>query len=287
MMATILDGRKIRDEFIPELKKSFAELPFSPVLTIIQVGDRADTNAYVKAKKSFADKIGIKVNHIQAPESISESELIDIVREQNSDEAVRGIIVQLPLPPKINKDAVIDIISKSKDVDAITASSIKDWFDGREGFLLPATARGIRTMLEYYKIDLCGKKVVVIGRSILVGKPVSAMCLNGDATVTVCHSKTPDLARETKDADIIVVATGKAGLIDSRHVKAGQVIIDVGINTAEGQKLDEEISKRKIVGDVDFESVADKVGAITPVPGGVGPLTVLSIFQNLLDLCRE
>jgi methylenetetrahydrofolate dehydrogenase (NADP+)/methenyltetrahydrofolate cyclohydrolase len=285
MSATILDGRKIRDLAIPELAKSFAGLTYVPVLTIIQVGNREDTNAYIRAKKSFADKVGVKVNHIQLGVDVKQSEIIDVVQKQNADQSVKGIIVQLPLPIEIDRDAVIDTIDPKKDVDAITAQNVKRWLDGNANAVLPATAKGVMTLLKYYKIELFGKKVAVVGRSTLVGKPIVAMCLNENATVTVCHSKTLDLAEVTGNADIVIVAVGKQNLIRAEHVREGQVVVDVGINTIEGDKLDDEIVERKIVGDVDFNEVKNVVASISPVPGGVGPLTVLSIFQNLLDLC--
>lgn len=286
MPATILNGRSVRDQAIPELAKSFADLSFVPKLAIIQVGNREDSGAYIRAKKTFAEKVGVTVDHIQVKEDIKQAELIDIVIKQNKDQSVNGIIIQLPLPIEIDRNAVIDTIDPKKDVDALTAYNVKRWMDGDPEALLPATARGIRTLLVNYKIDLFGKKVVVIGRSTLVGKPIIAMCLNENATVSVCHSKTADLVKETKSADLIIVATGKPNLIKKEHVKEGQVVIDVGINSVEGLKLDDEIPEKKIVGDVDFVPVSEVVDSITPVPGGVGPLTVLSIFQNLLDLCK-
>ena len=287
MPAIILDGRKIRDEAIPELAKSFANLGFIPVLTIIQVGDKEDTNAYIRAKKLFAEKLGVKVKHLQLPENISQSEIIDIIYKENNDTDVKGIIVQLPLPISMDRKVVIDIIDPKKDVDAITSHNVKFWTEGDRQALLPATARGVRSLLKYYNIDLSGKKVVVIGRSDLVGKPIACMCSNEKAIVTVCHSKTFDLAKETLNADIIISVVGKVNLITKDHVKPGQIVIDVGINTIEDKKLDENnggVYKRKIVGDVDFEQVSKIVQATSPVPGGVGPLTVLSVFQNLLDL---
>lgn len=285
MSATILDGRKIRDEAIPVLAKKIDALSYIPTLTIIQVGNREDTASYIRAKKSFASKIGVNVKHIQLSIDISQNELIDIIKENNNDKSVKGIIVQVPLPIEIDRDDVINMILPSKDVDGLTPYNVKRWLDGNEDAILPATARGVRTLLKYYKIDLFGKKVTVIGRSVLVGKPIVAMCLNENATVTVCHSKTPDLIKETQNADILIVAVGKNGLVKAEHVKEGQVIIDVGINTKEGDKLDDEIPTRKLVGDVDFDSVSNIVASITPVPGGIGPMTVLSLFENLVDLC--
>ncbi|MFA6554580.1 MAG: bifunctional 5,10-methylenetetrahydrofolate dehydrogenase/5,10-methenyltetrahydrofolate cyclohydrolase [Candidatus Paceibacterota bacterium] len=287
MSAIILDGKKTRDEAIPELAKRVTELSFVPSLVIIQVGERADSTSFIKSKKSFAEKIGVNTKHIQVPENIKQDELVDIIKKNNEDASVNGIIVQLPLPSEIDRDVVIDTILPNKDVDALTAHNVKRWLDGNENAIMPATARGIRELLRKYKIGLSGKKVVVVGRSTLVGKPITAMCLDENATVTVCHSKTPDLAKETQSADVVIVAVGKQGLIKAEHVKAGQIIIDVGINTVEGKKLDDEIPNKKLYGDVDFENVVGKVSAITPVPGGVGPMTVLSLFENLLDLCKK
>ncbi len=286
MSATILDGRKIRDLAITELTKKFADLGYVPILAIIQVGDREDSNAYIRAKIAFGNKIGVKVDHIKLQEGVKQNEIVEVIKRLNADQSVKGIIVQLPLPIEIDRDCVIDTILPSKDVDAITAHNVKRWLDGNDYALLPATAKGVRTLLEYYKIDLFGKKVAVVGRSTLVGKPIIAMCLNENATVTVCHSKTIDLAEITQKVDIIIVAVGKPNLIRAEHVKVGQIVIDVGINTIEGEKLDDEIVERKITGDVDFNEVKLIASAVSPVPGGVGPLTVLSIFQNLLDLCK-
>jgi methylenetetrahydrofolate dehydrogenase (NADP+)/methenyltetrahydrofolate cyclohydrolase len=282
----ILDGRAVRESLIPQLRERVAALSKPPKLAIIQVGDRSDSTAFIRGKKALAAKLGIAEKHIQTSADIPQNELIDIIRECNADLEINGIIVQLPLPPAIDRDRVIDAIDPRKDVDALTSANVKRWFEGRADALLPATARGIRTLLAHYKIELFGKKVTVIGRSTLVGKPITTMCLNENATVTVCHSKTPDLAAETKNADIIVVATGHPGLITAKHVHKDQVVIDVGINTVRGEKLDEEVEGDKLVGDVDFASVSKKVAAITPVPGGVGPMTVISIFENLLDLCK-
>jgi methylenetetrahydrofolate dehydrogenase (NADP+) / methenyltetrahydrofolate cyclohydrolase len=187
---------------------------------------------------------------------------------------------------------IIDSIHPKKDADGLTAINVKRWLGGTDSlanssvkraeshFIFPATARGIRELLTHYKIGLAGKRVTVVGRSMLVGKPIAAMCLNENATVTVCHSQTPNLAEETKKADILIVAAGKSRLIQEKHVREGQVIIDVGINSVEGEK---GINPR-LAGDVDFNKVKDIVSAITPVPGGVGPMTVFGLFENLVEL---
>ena len=276
MSPTILDGRKTREALMPELIARVKGLSFVPKLAIIQVGSRPDSSAYIKGKQAFASKIGIEEKLIKVDESISQSELIEIVKECNVDASIRGIIVQLPLPLTIHQDTIIDTIDPRKDVDGLTALNVKRWLEGREDAVVPATARGVHELLKHYDINLFGKKVTVIGRSMLVGKPIAAMCLAENATVSICHSKTPNLEDYTKEADVVIVAIGKPGFITGKHVKAGQVIVDVGIsNSVEG----------KLTGDVDFEPVSKIVSAISPVPGGVGLMTVIALFENLVDLC--
>lgn len=285
MPAIILDGRSVRDSRIPELQKKIQGLIKPPILAIIQVGDRPDSSAYIKAKMSFGEKVGVKTQLIKLDANIAQQELIARVWECNEDDSIKGIIVQLPLPTAIDQDAVIEAISPRKDVDGLTSFNVKRWLEGRVDAVLPATTRGVKQLLASYKIDLYGKHVVVVGRSMLVGKPLAAFCLNESAFVTVCHSKTPDLMSETKKADVLIVAAGKPGLIGASHIKPGAVVIDVGINSVTGQKLENEIAEAKLVGDVDFEPVSAVASAVSPVPGGVGPMTVLAIFENLADLC--
>jgi methylenetetrahydrofolate dehydrogenase (NADP+)/methenyltetrahydrofolate cyclohydrolase len=274
----ILDGRQTREALLPKLIGQIRALGFAPTLAIIQVSDRPDSAAFIRAKTALAKKIGVKIVHVHKPESISERDLVTAVEQCNADRSIHAIIVQMPLPLGINKDAVIDTIDPSKDADGLTAVNVKRWLEGRQDAVMPATARGIRTLLRHYDIELFGKKVAVVGRSMLVGKPVIALCLNENATVIACHSKTPDLAEKTRDADIIIVAAGRPGLIGADHVRAGQTVIDVGINRTE---------RGGLTGDVDFAAVEGLVAAITPVPGGVGPLTVLSLFENVADLCSR
>lgn len=268
----IIDGRKTREELLPGLIEKIKKLPKAPTLAIIQVGNRPDSTSFIKAKKAFAKKIGVYEKHIQLPETISQKELLKTIAACNNDDEITGIIVQLPLPEGLDRDLAIDAILPRKDADGLTPTNTKS------GAVIPATARGIRELLNHYKIGLARKKVTVIGRSMLVGKPIAAMCEREGAIVTVCHRQTLDLAKETKAADIIICAVGKQGLITAKHVKAGQVVIDVGINRNEEERL---------VGDVDFEAVKDIVSAISPVPGGVGPMTVLGLFENLVDLCHN
>jgi methylenetetrahydrofolate dehydrogenase (NADP+)/methenyltetrahydrofolate cyclohydrolase len=198
---------------------------------------------------------------------------------------VQDIIVQLPLPLTIDKDAVFAAISPRKDVDGLTAANVQKWLEApsaSQSVMWPATARGIRELLAFYKIPLAGKHVVVVGRSSLVGKPVAAMCVAENATVTVCHSQTANLAEHTRRADILIVAIGKPRFIGASYVTEGQVVIDVGINKVNQPG---EEGKSVMTGDVDFEAVKNIVSAITPVPGGVGQMTVLALFENLLDEC--
>ena len=277
MSATIIDGRIVRDSIILDLKERFSTLLHVPTLAIIQVGDRPDSTAFIRAKKSFAQKIGVNETHIKVDETISEKELVAIIKRCNKDASIHGIIVQLPLPLHIERDTIIDAIDPHKDADGLTAINTKRWLEGREDGVMPATARGIRELFHYYKIDLFGKPVTVVGRSMLVGKPIAAMCLNENATVTVCHSKTPNLAEETTKADILIVAAGKPNLIQAQHVKKGAVVIDVGIT---------RVTADSLTGDVDFDSVKEVAGAMSPVPGGVGPMTVCALFENLFDLCK-
>jgi methylenetetrahydrofolate dehydrogenase (NADP+)/methenyltetrahydrofolate cyclohydrolase len=264
-MPILIDGRKAREKLLPALKEKIKNLLFIPTLSIIQVGNRHDSTAFIAAKRSFAKKIGVREIHIKLPENISEIDLIKRIKECNADRNIHGLIVQLPLPPHIDQDKIINSIDKKKDADGLISPDVT-----------PATARGIRELLAFYEIPLSRKKVTVLGQSVLVGKPIAKMCRDQGAIVMVCDSRTPDIKNETKKADIIISAVGKPGLLNIDHVSTGQIIIDVGIT-----RIDEE----NLVGDVYFESVKDIVYAITPVPGGVGPMTVFALFENLIDLC--
>ncbi|MDE2188301.1 MAG: bifunctional 5,10-methylenetetrahydrofolate dehydrogenase/5,10-methenyltetrahydrofolate cyclohydrolase [Patescibacteria group bacterium] len=291
-MLKILDGKAVRDARKTRLIQRIKLLKRVPTLAIIQVGDRSDTTAYVNAKKRFAADIGVEVRHIHLEENVDQDVILKNIKNLNVDETVGGIIIQLPLPEAIDRDAVINTIDPKKDTDALTKPSIDRWSKGdaltrsdlctkvrpmyQGPTLYPATARGVGELLGFYHISLKDKKVCVIGRSALVGTPVAALCRTRGAMVTVCHSQTADLKKETLASDIIISAVGKPGLVTAAHVKPGQVVIDVGINRVEG----------KLIGDVDFEAVKavlGDAGAISPVPGGVGPMTVLALFENLID----
>ena len=289
MSTLILDGRIAREARMPELVARVKDLVRPPQLAIIQVGDRADTAAYIRAKTAFAGKIGAKVRHVHLAESVTERDVLEKIAALNADPDIHGIIVQMPLPLTIDRDAIIEAVDPRKDVDGLTSFNVRRWLVGRDDAILPATARGVKELLAHYRIELFGKRVVVVGRSLLVGKPIAAYALNENATVTVVHSRTSDLAEETSRADVLIVAAGRPGLIGADHVQEGAVVIDVGINTVKGDKLEDEVETagRKLVGDVDFEAMKGLVSAITPVPGGVGPMTVLGLYENLLDLCGE
>ena len=279
-MVKILDGRVVRDNLAQNLKEKIARLKAKPKLAIIQVGNLAESTAYIKQKKAFGVSIGASVEHLQFESTVEEKDLLLKIASLNQDKSVHGIIIQLPLPENLNRGKLIEAIAPEKDVDGLTSRNVKALEAGNSSGLIPATAKGIMTLLDYYKIPVLGKRVVVVGRSNLVGKPTALALLNRGATVTVAHSQTPNLPQVTKLAEILIVAIGKPKFINAEYVSKGQVVIDVGINAP--KKLDEEIPGKKLVGDVDFESVSKIVSAISPVPGGVGPMTVVSLFENLI-----
>lgn len=263
----ILDGRKAREHFLPLLREKVKKFAIVPCLVIIQVGDRADSNIYIKGKKSFVEKIGAEILHIRLDENVNQEKVVEKIKEYNQDAKVQGIIVQLPLPPHLNSQQIINSIDPKKDTDGMTENTA----------VIPATARGVSDLLKFYRINLSQKKVTVVGQSKLVGKPISEMCEKEGAVVTSCDSKTQNLWEKTKAAEILIVAIGQPKFINEKYVSKGQVVIDVGITR--------NPDGTTVAGDVDFESVKDIVSAITPVPGGVGQMTVLALFENLSDAC--
>jgi methylenetetrahydrofolate dehydrogenase (NADP+)/methenyltetrahydrofolate cyclohydrolase len=280
-MATILDGKIVRDSICTALSAKRAAFPHSPTLAILQVGDRPDSASYIQQKKKFAEKVGAIVVHMQYPEDVKEEKLVEQIGIFNADLGIHGIIVQLPLPPHLSAHTIIEAIDPEKDVDGLTAMNAGRFLLGFSSFA-PATAKGVRSLLDFYKIPVASKNVVVVGKSNLVGKPLALLMMNAGATVTVCHKQTVDLGAHTRKADIIIVAAGSPNLITADHVSKGQVIIDIGIN----KNPDPAGSSSKLSGDVVFAEVEPIVSAISPVPGGVGPLTVASLFQNLFDACE-
>jgi methylenetetrahydrofolate dehydrogenase (NADP+)/methenyltetrahydrofolate cyclohydrolase len=275
-MAKILDGKVVRDAHVAALTEEIAHYQEKPVLVIIQVGDRPDSNSYIRQKKLFAEKVGARVIHEQHPEVATQDDIVKSIEQYNHDKQVHGIIIQLPVPEHLKKDELINAIDTSKDVDGLTDTNTKLFLAGDAQAFIPATAKGVLALLRFYEIEISGKKVTVIGNSDLVGKPIATGFAQQGGIITICDIKNTDLVPFTKPADIIVVATGHAHLITQAHVSAGQTVIDVGITVYEYD------GKRRLVGDVDFEQVEPIVGAISPVPGGVGPMTVTALFENLV-----
>ncbi|MDO8728898.1 MAG: bifunctional 5,10-methylenetetrahydrofolate dehydrogenase/5,10-methenyltetrahydrofolate cyclohydrolase [bacterium] len=274
-MAKILDGKKLSNLLALKLARKINKLAIKPKLVIIQIGDLEESNTYIKNKKAFAEKIGAIALHKKYPNTVKEYRIISDILKCNRDTSVHGIMVQLPAPKYFDIEKVLESIDPKKDVDGLTSINTKHLFDNNEAFI-PATAKGIIDLLEEYKIKLAGTKVVIVGQSSLVGRPAMLALLNKGATVTMCHKDTKGLAGETTRADILITAVGQPKLITRKHVSKRQIVIDIGINITKD---------KKIVGDVDFEPVRKIVRAITPVPGGVGPMTVASLFQNLLGAC--
>jgi methylenetetrahydrofolate dehydrogenase (NADP+)/methenyltetrahydrofolate cyclohydrolase len=282
-LTVILDGKKIANEIKEDLKTEvesyIKEGLRPPSLAVILVGNDPASEIYVKKKRETCEYIGIKSIFHHLPEETTEEELLKLICDLNSDDDVDGILVQLPLPKHIDTNKIIVSILPEKDVDGFHPLNMGKLTTGIGEGLIPCTPLGIWIMLKYYNIDTFKKNVVVVGASNIVGKPMGLVFLKDEkSTVTICHKNTKDLKEKTKNADILVVAVGKPHLITADMVKDGAVVIDVGINRLENGKL---------VGDVDFENVKNKVSAITPVPGGVGPLTVISLMINTISAYRE
>lgn len=276
----IIDGRKIADEIqegvAREVEKLRERYDIIPGLATILVGEDPASKIYLSMKKRACEGIGIHYEEHIFPERVKQEEVIKRIRELNDDERIHGILVQLPLPPHLDDDLILEMVSPKKDVDGLHPINLGNLFIGKEN-LSPCTPSGIMLMLEKIGVDLKGKHAVVVGHSKIVGRPVAAMFLNRDATVTICHIKTKELEEHTKQADVLVVAVGRAKFITKEMIKDGTVIIDVGINRVEG----------KLCGDVDFEDVKGRASAITPVPGGVGPMTVAMLMRNTLIIAKR
>ena len=272
-MAIIIDGKKISTEIKDELKEKVASLNKDITLCVIQVGSDPASTIYVNNKKKACEYIGIKSLSYELPNETTEEELIGLVEELNNQPNVNGILVQLPLPKHINEDKIIQTIAPHKDVDGFHPENVGRLSIGQKGFV-SCTPAGIVQLLKRYNIPIEGKECVVVGRSNIVGKPIAMLMLRENATVTVCHSRTKDLKEITKRADILIVAIGKPKFITKEYVKEGAVVIDVGIHRNEDNKL---------CGDVDFDDVIEKVSAITPVPGGVGPMTIAMLMYNCVE----
>ena len=277
-MAIVISGKELatirrnsmRDEVV-EFSKKYDRLPH---LVVILVGDNPASVSYVTGKGKACEEIGIKNTTIKKPENITEKELLDIIDELNNDSTVDGILVQLPLPKHINPDLVINAISPSKDVDGFHPINVASLYLKQPG-IVSCTPKGIIEVLDYANIQIEGKHAVVIGRSNIVGMPVSKLLLDRNATVTICHSRTKNLAEITNTADIIIAAVGKAKFVKADMVREGAVVIDVGVNRDE--------TTGKLCGDVDFKDVEPKASYITKVPGGIGPMTITCLMENTLE----
>ncbi len=265
----IIDGKLVKKEKLLELKQQLELLNKKPCLCVVQVGHDEASNVYVKQKAKLCKELGYEFIHRTLPEDIDETMLIQAIDLLNLDDGVDGIIVQMPLPPHLNPTKVLNAIDSAKDVDGLTYLNSGMLLQKADGFI-PCTPKGVIDLLDYYNISIEGKQCLVIGRSILVGKPMAHLLLDRNGTVTVAHSKTPNLKELCQQADIIVASVGKKWLITEDMVKEGAVVIDVGINRENG----------KLYGDVDFDRVSQKASYITPVPGGVGQMTVYELCEN-------
>lgn len=275
----IIDGKAVSAAIRQDLKKEVSTYTNGGKqigLAVIIVGADPASEVYVKSKINACNEVGLTSYHYALPETISEEELLQLIRSLNENKDVYGILVQLPLPKHLNKDRILGEIDVRKDVDGFSAYQSGKMFLG-ENALLSCTPKGIIELLRFYNIEISGKNAVVIGRSNIVGKPTAMLLLKENATVTICHSKTKDIEKITKKADIIVTAVGKPNFLTADMVKDGVVVIDAGINRLNG----------KLCGDVDFDGVQQKASFITPVPGGVGPMTVTMLLQNTLEAFKN
>ena len=279
-MAQRIDGKEvslfIKDRIKNETAQLIKNTGITPGLAVILVGDDSASHVYVRNKKLACEYCGFYSQSFELPKETTEAQLLELIGELNKNDKIDGILVQMPLPAHIDPDTVINAILPEKDVDAFNPENVGKIMLGEYSFL-PCTPAGVMELLKYYNIDVSGKECVVIGRSNIVGKPMAMLLLHENATVTICHSRTNQLADVTRRADIIVAAVGKAGFVTADMVKEGAVVIDVGINRNANGKL---------CGDVDFEAVEKKASYITPVPGGVGPMTISMLMQNTLTSAK-
>lgn len=276
-MTKIADGKALAEKIYENIKNEVLKLKKRPKLTVIITDDNEAGKVYVRNKQRACEKTGFDSVTIYFPSDVSEQEILIKINELNTDESVDAILVQLPLPPHIDTEKVLNAISAEKDADGFHYKNAGKMFTGQRPSSIACTPKGIIRLLDEYKFNFTGKNAVVIGRSNIVGKPIAQLLTQRDATVTLCHSKTKNLEFYTKNADLIVVAIGKPKFLTGDMVKDGVTVIDVGISRADG----------KLSGDVDFDTVAPKADLITPVPGGVGPMTVAMLIQNTLELAKK
>lgn len=278
MSARILDGKavaaKVRGEVAEETKKFVERHGRPPGLAVVRVGDDPASQIYVRGKIKACQEVGFHSEEHHLPQVAATAEVLEVVRRLNQNPAIDGILVQLPLPKQVDEQTVLDAIAPEKDVDGFHLVNAGKLFTGRKGGIRACTPLGIMRLLAEGGCDPRGKKAVVIGRSNIVGKPMALLLLEADATVTICHSRTPDLEAEVRQADIVVAAVGRPGLVRGEWIKEGAYVIDVGMN---------RLPDGKLVGDVDFEAAKERAGAITPVPGGVGPMTIAMLLSNTLQ----
>lgn len=282
MPARIIDGKQIAADLRADLAREAAALRergLVPGLTVILVGEDPASVIYTRNKQQVAAELGYKSELIRLPATTTQDELLELIARLNADPTVHGILIQSPLPPGLDEEFVFSQVHPDKDVDGFHPVNVGRLWTGQKG-LVPCTPAGIMHMLRVTGIDPKGLRAVVVGRSNIVGKPMAALLLNAHATVTLCHSRTRDLPAVCREADILVAAVGRARMITADYVKPGAVVIDVGVNKVPG-------TKNKIVGDVDFEPVAEVAGHITPVPGGVGPMTIAQLMKNTLVAARR
>ena len=276
-MTIILDGKSLRNKILSELKNKLDKFEKKPTLVVILVGENPASKIYVNNKKKTAESLGINSIVINYPDNIEENILLTKIEELNKNSDITAILVQLPLPKHIDKSKIINAISPQKDVDGFTPYNFGRLFEGEEPFVYPCTPKGIIRLLDEYKIPLEGQHAVIVGRSNIVGKPLSQMLLNRNATVTICHSRTKNLAEITKTADILISAVG-GKIIGKNMLKSNCVVVDVGIFKDENGKTR---------GDIDFENVASVASYISPVPGGVGPMTIAMLMSNTVELFEK
>jgi methylenetetrahydrofolate dehydrogenase (NADP+)/methenyltetrahydrofolate cyclohydrolase len=275
-MAVKMDGKALAEKLRASIREEVGQLPRKPTLAVILVGEDPASQVYVRNKEKDCTECDILSQGYRLPEETSEKQLLDLIDVLNNNDLVDGILVQLPVPGHISQEKIIHAIRPDKDVDAFHPFNVGKIVTGEPGFL-PCTPAGVMELLHEYKIDIAGKNCVVVGRSNIVGKPMSLLLLRENGTVTICHSKTADLGQETRRADILVSAVGKLGTITGDMVKEGAVVIDVAMNRNEAGKL---------CGDCLYDEVAEKASYITPVPGGVGPMTRLVLMQNTLAAAK-
>lgn len=274
----LIDGKKVAEEYRENLKEEIHKLPSAPGLAVVRIGKDAASVIYVRLKHKMCEELGVNFIEYHLPEQTTQEELIELINKLNLDKTVNGILLQSPIPYHLNILEAFRAISPEKDVDGFSPLNVGKLAQGQECFAA-CTPLGIMHLLKAYDIDVEGKHCVVIGRSNIVGRPMAELLLNADATVTICHSHTKNLAEITKTADVLVVAIGNPKFITADMIKDGAVVVDVGINRVANSK--------KIIGDVDFENVKEKCSYITPVPGGVGPMTIITLMDNVVKAYKK